>query len=112
MKAGSSVVAAIPQADGKIKNRPILLLCSMPRYRDWLACGISTQLHHHVPEFDEIIAVEDADFMDSGLDDKSLIRLGFLSLIPRRSIIGSIGSIADDRHQRLLNNLSNYPINS
>jgi mRNA interferase MazF len=112
MKEGNIVLAALPQADGKIKNRPVLLLCSLPRYQDWLTCGISTQLHHLVAGFYEVVNTEDADFAASGLDAKSLVRLGFLSLLPRRDVIGSIGSISAERHQKLLNNLGNYLIDS
>jgi mRNA interferase MazF len=108
MKEGNIVITALPQTDGKIKKRPVLLLCSIPRYQDWLTCGISTRLHHLVVGFDEIVDPEDADFVASGLDAKSLVRLGFLSLLPRRDIIGSIGCISAERHQRLLNNLGNY----
>jgi mRNA interferase MazF len=102
MKEGNVAIAPIPQADGNIKNRPIILLRSIPPYQDWLVCGVSTQLHQLVPGFDEIINTEDIDFVSSGLKTSSLVRLGFLSLLPRRSIIGSIGSISPDRHQRLL----------
>jgi mRNA interferase MazF len=106
MREGSTVLASIPQSNGNLKTRPVVLLRNIPPYQDWLICGISTQLHQLVIGFDEIIAPEDLDFIDSGLQSKSLIRLGFLSLITRRSIIGSIGSISIDRHQRLLKNLS------
>jgi mRNA interferase MazF len=108
MKEGNIVIAALPQADGKIKNRPVILLCSLPRYQDWLTCGISTRLHHLIADFDEVVDTEDADFVASGLESKSLVRLGFFSLLPRRDIIGSIGSISAERYQRLLNNLGNY----
>jgi mRNA interferase MazF len=108
MKEGSTVLASIPQANGNLKTRPVVLLRTMPPYQDWLICGISTQLHQLVIGFDEIIAPEDIDFIHSGLQSKSLIRLGFLSLVTRRSIIGSIGSISVDRHQRLLKNLSTH----
>jgi mRNA interferase MazF len=108
MKEGNVALAPIPQADGNIKTRPIILLRSMPPYQDWLVCGVSTQLHQLVPEFDELINTEDIDFASSGLKATSLIRLGFLSLLPRRSIIGSIGSISPDRYQRLLQNLCNH----
>jgi mRNA interferase MazF len=37
-----------------------------------------------------------------------VIRLGFLTVIPSRQIIGSIGSISIIRHRRLLQNLSQY----
>lgn len=38
----------------------------------------------------------------------SLIRLGFLAVLPRKSVIGSIGVIAAWRHDQLLRNLSSY----
>jgi mRNA interferase MazF len=112
MKEGSIVLASIPQSDGNIKTRPVIILRAMPPYRDWLVCGISTQLHQLVVGFDEIIDPEDLDFIASGLKSRSLIRLGFLSLLPRRMIIGSIGSISPDRHQRLLTKFSDYLLDS
>ena len=108
MREGSTVLASIPQSNGNLKTRPVVILRAIPPYQDWLICGISTQLHQLVVGFDEIISTEDLDFIPSGLQSKSLIRLGFLSLITRRSIIGSIGSISVDRHQRLLKNLSHH----
>lgn len=45
MKEADIVLTPIPQADGTIKNRPIILLRELPPYRDFLVCGISTQLH-------------------------------------------------------------------
>jgi len=38
----------------------------------------------------------------------SLIRLGFLAVLPRKNIVGSIGTIARERHRRLLQRLSDY----
>jgi len=80
----------------------------MPPFNDLLVCGISTQLHHRVEGFDEIISPADGDFSTSGLLAESLIRLGFLAVLPRRSILGSIGSVAPERHRRLLVALSAY----
>ncbi len=108
MNEGDVVLAYIPQADGKLKKRPALILKEMPRFRDWLVCGVSTQLHQYVAGFDEIISPNDVDYRSSGLRSESLIRLGFLALVPRRDVIGSIGHIALERHRRLLNNLSEY----
>ena len=108
MKEGNVALASIPQADGNNKTRPIILLRSMPPYRDWLVCSVSTQLHQLVPGFDELISTEDFDFVLSGLKAPSLVRLGFLSILPRRDIIGSISF---DRHQRLLQNLCNHLLN-
>ncbi len=69
---------------------------------------MSSQLHQQVPGFDEVIAPTDMDFAASGLKAASLVRLGFLAVIPRRDIIGAIGAIAPERHARLLKTLSDY----
>ena len=82
----------------------------MPPFRDFLICGISTQIRQEVKGFDEIIYESDDDFEESGLDADSLIRLGFLQVLPRREIVGSIGSISAERHLRLLQNLRDYLI--
>lgn len=44
MKEGDVVLTPLPQADGMIKNRPAIILREMPPYRDFLVCGVSTQL--------------------------------------------------------------------
>jgi mRNA interferase MazF len=51
MKQGDIILTPVPQADGKIKNRPALILREMPSYGDFLVCGISTQLRHYVNDF-------------------------------------------------------------
>ena len=108
MKEAEIVVAVFSQSDGTLKRRPALILREMPPFRDFLICGISTQLRQQVKDFDEIISETDEDFAASGLDSDSLIRLGFLLVLPRQQIIGSIGEISAERHQRLLKNLSDY----
>ena len=108
MQEGDVVLTAVPQADGTVKDRPAIVLREMPVYRDVLVCGVSRQLHQHVQGFDEIIAPADADFVASGLRSASLIRLSFLAVVPRSNIIGTIGAIAPERHQRLLQSLSRY----
>jgi mRNA interferase MazF len=80
----------------------------MPPHGDLLVCGVSTQLHHEVAGFDETITPGDPDFPGSGLKAPSLIRLSFLTVLPVSSFIGSIGSIAPERHRRLLQRLSEY----
>lgn len=102
------ILTPVPQADGQVKNRPAVVLREMPRYRDLLVCGVSTQLHQQVHGFDEIISPTDADFASSGLLSESLIRLGFLAVLPRKRIAGSIGAISPERHKRLLKTLSDY----
>lgn len=82
MKAGDIILTPIPQSDGRTKNRPALVLCELPGYRDFLVCGISTQLHQCIQDFDEIVFDSNTDFQTSGLTQSSLIRLGFLTTIP------------------------------
>jgi mRNA interferase MazF len=110
MKEGDVVIVPMPQADGAIKHRPAIILREMPPFGDALVCGVSTQIRQATKDFDEVIAPQDADFAASGLKDESLIRLGFLVVVPRNKIAGSIGSIASARHRRLLKNLSDYLI--
>jgi mRNA interferase MazF len=110
MKESNIILTPLIQADGQIKQRPVLLLRMMPQYQDFLVCGISSQLQQYVNNFDEIISPNDADFNSSGLVTTSVIRLNFLAIIPQRKIIGSIGSISAQRHQKLLQNLSDYLI--
>ncbi len=110
MNQGDVVLTPVPQADGVIKNRPAIFLREMPPYQDVLVCGVSTQLHQEVKGFDEVIQSSDSDFVGSGLKGTSLIRLGFLAVLPRNAVIGSIGRISTERHKRLLKRLCEYLI--
>ena len=53
MKEGDVILTPVPQADGTIKTRPAIILREMPPYKDFLVCGVSTQLHQQVKDFDE-----------------------------------------------------------
>jgi len=108
MKEGDVALAAVPQADRQTKKRPVIVLREMPFPGDFLVCGVSTQLRQQVATFDEVISPGDPDFGSSGLLAKSLIRLGFLSIVPHREVAGAIGSISPSRHRRLLRALSDY----
>ena len=110
MNQGDVVLTPVPQSDGVIKNRPAIFLREMPPYQDVLVCGVSTQLHQEVKGFDEVIQLSDSDFVGSGLKAASLIRLGFLAVLPRNAVIGSIGRISAERHKRLLTSLCDYLI--
>lgn len=108
MIEGDIVLTSVAQADGHIKRRPALLLRVLPPFGDFLICGISTQLHQQVIGFDEVISITDADFSTSGLKSSSLVRLGFLSILPRNQSLGAIGLISPERHKRLLQNLADH----
>jgi len=62
MQKAKIILTAILQFNGEIKNRPALVLREMPKYQDFLICGISTQLKQYIPNFDETIAPTDIDF--------------------------------------------------
>lgn len=108
MKEGDVVLVPLPQADGWIKNRPAIVLRAMPPFGDLLVCGVSTQLHQEVAEFDELIKPADMDFRASGIKRASLIRLGFLAVLPAAGFLGVIGSISPERHHRLVERLANH----
>ncbi len=108
MKEGDVALAALPQADGQLKPRPVLVLRQMPPFGDWLVCGVSTQLHQRVADLDEVIDPGTGDFASSGLKAASLIRLGFVTVLPADQFLGIIGRISHERHRRLLQNLCRH----
>jgi mRNA interferase MazF len=105
---GNVILTPISQADRQVKNRPAVVLRELPSYRDILVCGVSTQVQQWVAGFDELIMAKDDDFASSGLMTDSVIRLGFLAVVPRSAVAGSIGTISGHRHKRLLQKLSRY----
>ena len=113
MKEGDIVLTSITQADGKTKLRPALVLREMPgRFNDILLCGISSQVHLKIEDFDELIVAADPHFQETGLLASSIIRLGFIADIPRDSIPGSIGRISEEMHRILLKRLCDYLVRS
>lgn len=109
IRPGDVVLAALPQADGSSKLRPVLILAELPgRFDDLLVCGISSQVHQFVPEWDESIESSSTDFLASGLRLPSIARLSFLAVVPSGQTAGGIGRIASERLSRLLMRLSRY----
>ena len=108
MTEGSILLASLRQSDGSVKIRPVLFLRRMPPFQDLLVCGLSSQLHQAAPSFDEIIQASDPDFATSGLKVASVVRLGFLAVLPQSQFKGRIGSISVARHASLLTKLSEY----
>lgn len=107
MKDGDILLTPLRQADGAIKDRPVLLLRHMPPFSDLLVCGISTQLQR-AAELDETIGPGDSDFATSRLKAPSLIRLGYLAVLPAKEFKGKIGTVSRSRHQRLLTRLAEF----
>ena len=46
MKEGDVILTPVPQADGKVKDRPAIVLREMPPYWNLLVCGVSTHAEH------------------------------------------------------------------
>jgi len=107
MKEGDVLLAALRQADGALKDRPVLFLKRMPPFQDLLVCGISAQLQQ-AAELDETISQADVDFRTSRLKTASLIRLGYLAVLPRSEFKGRIGSVSSARLNRLLTRLADF----
>lgn len=108
MNEGDIVLAQLPQADGRSKNRPAVLLRRLPPFGDWLVCGVSTQVQQRVADFDEFISPTDPDFANTGLKAASIIRLEFIAVLPDTAMLGTIGSISRARHHRLLASLCRH----
>ncbi len=90
MSEGDVVLTPLPQADGRPKIRPAIVLRRMPPFGDLLLCGVSAQVQNEVIGFDQPIKSTDADFLTSGLKAPSLIRLGFLATLPVSNLFGGM----------------------
>ncbi len=112
MKAGDLAIADLPVLGGGLKRRPVVLLCEMPPFQDWLVCGVTTQLRHEVVGLDDIVRANDPDFPASGLKAESLIRLGFVATLSPAEIVAQIGALAPARHRQLLSRLANHLIST
>lgn len=108
MKEGEIILASIITSDGKFKKRPALILKILPKYGDLLLCGVSTQIHQYIIDFDMMLEEQSLDFYNSGLVKESVIRLGYLSVIPNNFIEGKLGFISKESHKTLINGLCDY----
>ena len=104
MKAADIGLAALPQDDGQIKLRPVLLLKLLPGFGDYIVCGISTQLRHEQKGLDEILLPDS----DNRLKQTSLVRLTYIHTLSLANIQGKIGEIPHSLHAELLKRLANF----
>ena len=102
------MAVALPQANGQLKLRPALVLRVMPPFDDLLVCGISSQLRQAVAGFDEIISPEAADFAASGLRVQSVVRVGFLAVVPQTQVAGTMGAVGAARFREIRQRLSDF----
>jgi mRNA interferase MazF len=108
MRPGEIVLLRLPQADlSSGKLRPVLVLSDLPGpFGDYLVCGISSQLHQEMPDWDERLTASDDDFAASGLKVPSVIRLNWLAAVNPSASVGTLGSIASERLARLRRRLA------
>lgn len=109
-QAGQIVLFRFPYTDlTKGKLRPALMLKALPgEFDDWLICMISSQVYHFVPEFDEMVQKTDADFVKSGLNSVSIIRVGRLAVAEEGVLLGAIGEISTERLLRIKRRLATW----
>ena len=69
---------------------------------------VSSQLHQAETGFDEILIPKDPDFAGSNLKAPSVLRLSRLAVLDGALLIGSIGSISDERLGRLRARLAEW----
>jgi mRNA interferase MazF len=108
MKPGDLLLAPLPQVDGRLKDRPVLLLCVTPPFDDCLVCGISTQLQTAVDGLDAILCPADEDFDQTGLKAASVIRVTYLALLPRSYFKGRIGAVSALRLRAIITSLVGF----
>jgi hypothetical protein len=106
MTPGDIGISALPQADGRIKLRPLAVLSEFPNHGDFLVCAITSQMWNFVDGFDEPLKAGDPDFEKSGLKKDSIFRLGHLTVLPSSKISGAIGKISDELLSKLIGNLT------
>lgn len=72
-------VTTLHQADGRVKNRPMIALRRMPGFGDRSVCGVGTRLHREIPGFKDPILADRHDAAVCGLKSPSLIGSAFAS---------------------------------
>lgn len=106
-RAGQIVLTPFPYTDlSGAKLRPVLMLRRASRFDDFLVCMVSSQLDKAEAGFDEVLAPGDFDFATSGLKVPSVLRLSRLAVLDASLLVGSIGSIGDERLARVRQRLA------
>ena len=110
MNAGDIVLIRFPQADlqsGKL--RPALVVAIAPgRHADLLLALITSRTYQAIPDFDVIIELSDADYAETGLKTRSVIRLTRLASVDSTVVNARLGSISTKRMQLIRNRLVDW----
>lgn len=99
MKPGDIVLIRFPQADLQTgKLRQALVVAAAPgRHPDLLLALISSRTYQAVADFDELIEIDDADYSESGLKVRSVVRLSRLATVETSVINARLGRISSQR---------------
>ena len=110
MKPGDIVLIRFPQADLKTgKLRPALVVAVAPdRHADLLLALITSRLYQAIPEFDEIIDLDDSDYKNSGLQVPSVVRLARLVSVEKSVINERLGSVSSKRLKQIRKRLAGW----
>jgi hypothetical protein len=108
VKAGDVVRVALPQADGKQKARPAILLASFPPFGDWLVVGISGSLGLEVKGLDVRLDQQHPAFQSTRLGSPGIIRMGHAHVVPVAWIEGVMGRLDDPTLQLLRKRLADH----
>lgn len=108
-RAGQIVLTPFPYSDLKgAKLRPVLMLRQASRFDDWLVCMVSSQVQQAETGLDEILNQSDTDFASSGLKVPSVLRLSRLAVLDGALLLGSIGTISDERLRNVRQRLAKW----
>ena len=108
-RAGQIVLTPFPYTDlSGAKLRPVLMLRQASRFDDWLVCMVSSKIDQAEAGFDEVLGPADADFPASSLKVPSVLRLSRLAVLDASLLVGSIGSIGDERLAQVRQRLAQW----
>jgi mRNA interferase MazF len=84
------------------------MLRQASRFDDWLVCMVSSQVQQAETGLDEILVQSDTDFASSGLKVPSVLRLSRLAVLDGSLLLGSIGTISDERLENVRQRLAKW----
>ncbi|MGK5092750.1 type II toxin-antitoxin system PemK/MazF family toxin [Deltaproteobacteria bacterium TL4] len=107
---GQILLMEFPQSDlSSGKLRPVLIIKAVKGdFKDWVVCMVSSQVRQAIQGFDEIVVSTDGDFPESGLKVDSVIRVGRLFTAHESVFKAVMGTISQERLQRVQNTLSTF----
>lgn len=110
MKPGDIVLLRFSQADlstGKLRP-PLVVALAPGRHPDVLLALITSKTYQEIPDFDEVVTNNDADFAESGLKVHSVIRLARLVSVEESVINARLGEISAERLRRIKKRLVDW----